>query len=286
MTRVGFTLLEVLLALALVVVVLGLLGIAIDVHLRVADASLNEVEETQSARLVLRRMADDLRKAIPVTRAPSSIGGLQGNRRELQFDMSRMPLLDEMQKAATPPSDVRTVTYFVAKPDDVESAESGDSNRRRGGLLRREWERAAFAWAIQQGQSNELDRALRVIAPDVEMIEFTYIDGGTAYTEWDSTEKGKLPSVVKIAIGMRRSSRKPRGASASGTIAETPSASYEMLVDLPNSRAALAQTLAALPAQSTASSEVKSADSSNQGTNSQTTGVKEIKPIGSGGSGQ
>ena len=298
MKRRGFTLLEVILALALVVVVLGLLGMAIDVHLRVTDASLGAVEQSQSARLLLRRMANDLRNAIPVAQAPSSIGYLRGDRQELQVDISRLPLLDEMQTAASfrddmlpasPPSDVRTVTYFVAKPGDSEATEATDLGRQRRGLLRGEWERATFLWAVQQGQTDQFNRSLKVLSPEVEAIEFTYLDGGTAYQEWDSLEQGKLPTAVKIAIALRQPWWKAQPPSVSGMIEEAPSTTHEMLVDLPNARATLDQAIAAVSEQSTSTSkQVQLSDSTNQETNSQDTGIKEIKPLGSssGGSGR
>ena len=280
----GFTLLEILLALVLMVVVLGLLGMAVDVNLRMADACRNEVEGVQSASRLLRQMADDLRNAIPVTQAPSSIGSLQGNRQELQVDISRMPLLDGMQRTAlrdnaataSPPSDVRTVGYFVAKPGDRESPETG-------GLLRREGERATFAWAGQQSRTDGPGRGSKLLSPDVEQIEFTYFDGSTSHREWDSFQQGKLPSAVKIAVLIRQPWRKRQLASDAGTAEDRQSAIYSVLVDLPNARSTLGQTIAALSQPSAAASqEAKSSDSSGQDANSQDTGIKEIKPLGSG----
>ena len=295
-SRPGFTLLEILLALALTVVVLGLLGIAVDVHIRVADASRNEVEETQSARRLLRQMADDLRNAIPVTRAPSSFGCLQGDRRTLQIDISHMPLLDVMPAAASPrdnalpafpPSDVRTISYFVAKPGDVELPETGGSHEQSHGLLRRECERATLAWAVQQGQTDQFNRAIKVLSPEVETIEFTYIDGGTTYQEWDSLQQGKLPAAVKISIALRHPRRKSQALSNSGMMAESPSTIYSVLVDLPNSRATLDKTIAALPAQpAAASQDSASPDSTKSGTTSPgagSSGSNQTTPLSSGG---
>jgi prepilin-type N-terminal cleavage/methylation domain-containing protein len=295
-SRPGFTLLEILLALALMVVVLGLLGMAVDVHVRVADASRNGVQEMQSARLLLRQIADDLRSAIPVTRAPSSFGCLQGNRHELQVDVSRLPLLDRMQTAAllrdnalpvSPPGDLRTVTYLVAKPGDVDLPETSGLQEQSGGLLRRECERATFAWAAQQGQTDLFNRAIKVLSPEVEAIEFTYLDGGTEYQEWDSVQEGKLPAAVRIAISLRQPSRKPQELSAGGMIAERPSTSYNVLVDLPNARATLDKTLAADSGQSAAASQdATSSDSTKQGANSPSTGSTGNKPLSPGGTGQ
>ncbi len=60
----GFTLLEVLLALALTALILVALGMAVDFHFRVLDTGRAHVEEAQLARVLLRRIADDLRGAV------------------------------------------------------------------------------------------------------------------------------------------------------------------------------------------------------------------------------
>ncbi len=70
--RRGFTLLEVVLALGLAVVVLGLVGMGIHVQLAVAAKSRDQVEEAQLARVLLQRVADDLRNAVPFQPPPSS----------------------------------------------------------------------------------------------------------------------------------------------------------------------------------------------------------------------
>lgn len=62
--RPAFTLLEMLLTLALTAVVIGLLGMAIRFHLRVVDVRRTDVEQAQLARAVLRLMANDIRATI------------------------------------------------------------------------------------------------------------------------------------------------------------------------------------------------------------------------------
>jgi prepilin-type N-terminal cleavage/methylation domain-containing protein len=63
-TRGGFSLMELLLALALSGIVLMLLSMAIDMQWRLFDARRTGVEETLIARSVIRRISDDLRGAI------------------------------------------------------------------------------------------------------------------------------------------------------------------------------------------------------------------------------
>ncbi len=62
--RSAFTLLEVLLAVGISLVVLAALGYMIDFQLRSLDQSRARVEETQLARAVMQRMADDIRSAV------------------------------------------------------------------------------------------------------------------------------------------------------------------------------------------------------------------------------
>ena len=64
-TRGAFTLLEILLVFGLLAVLLGALAMAIDLHLRVAHLGRQRVEEAQLARVLLQRIADDIRGAVP-----------------------------------------------------------------------------------------------------------------------------------------------------------------------------------------------------------------------------
>ena len=129
----GFTLIEVMLALALSSLVLMAVATAIDIHLRLLDSGRTQVEEAQLARAVLRRIADDLRSTIrhksgetaeivPDTGsldgmsdgepseelenedsmddpaesdAPESVPGLYGNIVQLKIDTSRLPRIDQ-----------------------------------------------------------------------------------------------------------------------------------------------------------------------------------------------
>jgi hypothetical protein len=60
----AFTLLEVVLALSLSAAILGLLSTALYLHLRLVGAGSSGVEEAQLARVVLSRMAEDLRSTV------------------------------------------------------------------------------------------------------------------------------------------------------------------------------------------------------------------------------
>ncbi|MCA9214414.1 MAG: prepilin-type N-terminal cleavage/methylation domain-containing protein [Planctomycetales bacterium] len=62
--RSAFTLLEVILAVALTAIVMGLIAGAIDFHLRQLTIRRTHIEEAQLARSILRRIADDLRAVV------------------------------------------------------------------------------------------------------------------------------------------------------------------------------------------------------------------------------
>ena len=62
--RTGFTLLELMLALALSALVFVAIGMALDLNLRALNTRRANAEESQLARALLRRIADDLRGAV------------------------------------------------------------------------------------------------------------------------------------------------------------------------------------------------------------------------------
>ncbi|QDU26150.1 hypothetical protein ETAA8_12240 [Anatilimnocola aggregata] len=71
----GVTLLELILALSLTTIVMGLIAMAIDLNFRMYDTRRTHVEETQLARSILRHIADDIRAA--VQHMPPDLSGLE-----------------------------------------------------------------------------------------------------------------------------------------------------------------------------------------------------------------
>lgn len=86
----AFTLLEVILAVALTAVIMVLIAGAIDMHLRQLTTRRSGIEEAQLARAILRRIADDLRSVI-VSREGEG---------DLMADMEQLLLGDEMDTDA------------------------------------------------------------------------------------------------------------------------------------------------------------------------------------------
>jgi prepilin-type N-terminal cleavage/methylation domain-containing protein len=274
MRRRAFTLLEVILALALAAVVLGLLAMAVEIHLRVADKSRFRVEEAQLARTLLERIAEDLRNAVPCSQSSSSGGCLLGNGRELQVDISHLPrterpvglLVGDSPPLAARLSDARTVTYALAgdglsdgsatRPTGAAAA-SANTN---GGLIRRELERAAFTFAGQQGLGDELEQATELLAPEVTDLQFSYFDGSTTYDEWDSTSQGRLPAAVRVAISIRPAP--DRSKTLLGLAEDRLPAVYEITIPLINARAVDQETSAS---SSTSDTSGKQSDTAASG---------------------
>lgn len=258
-SRTAYTLLEVTLALALTAVILGLIGMAIHVHLGVADKSRGQVDEAQLARTLLQLIAEDLRNAVPFTPGQSSTpetsisGGICGSVQCVQVDTScrsrpSRPAPASGDNWQPTLSDIKTVTYSLGDPGTISPTERGDSTSDpQGGLYRRELERAACAWAMQQGQTDILNQVTDLLAPEVVDVQFTYYDGTTTSDVWDSTQQGKLPSGVKVAIMIRRPVAQPSSAALQAAADSPPPIIYDMLVDLPNSQVQASQTAGKKP---------------------------------------
>jgi len=215
-------------------------------------------------------------------------GGLNGDSQQLQMEITSIPSLTPSQaiesvgenaNSTVPPSDVRTVTYRIVSS---ETTNASDLHNQPNGLVRGEWERATYAWMIQQGQSSDLDRAMKVIASEVENIEFTYFDdNGTTYTEWDSIQQGTLPTAVKVAISVRQPERKKNGMLVWGATESRSSGVYEALVYLPNAHAESGQASASSSTNTSSSTQKTTSQSSNiKNIQPITSGVKEIQPLG------
>lgn len=154
--------------------------------------------------------------------------GIYGTNTSIEIDVSRLPRPDEyypqLNNSQTGalgdmPSDIKTVGYYIQTPgvDGVQdplstltqeqvSGASTATPLSNGGLVRRSVDRAVTLYAYQNGSSSQLQKTGQLVAPEVIAIDFSYYDGTTWQTQWDSSTQG-LPHVVKIVIAMQRDSR-------------------------------------------------------------------------------
>ncbi|MCC9608219.1 type II secretion system protein GspJ [Blastopirellula sp. JC732] len=147
--------------------------------------------------------------------SPAMQIGLYGNATELQFDMSRLPRVDEYDPEyvgfrslalADKPSDVKTVTYYLLVPGTAYQGVVGDPADRTAeqtGLVRRVLDRSVTQWALENGDTRQLDASGEIVAPEVCYLNFRYFDGYEWYEEWDSAAMDGLPLAVDIVLAIR-----------------------------------------------------------------------------------
>ncbi|MFI4875488.1 MAG: prepilin-type N-terminal cleavage/methylation domain-containing protein [Blastopirellula sp. JB062] len=163
---------------------------------------------------------------LAASEVPAMEIGLYGNATELQFDMSRLPRVDEYdpeyvgfrsQRLADRPSDVKTVTYYLLIPGSAYQGVVGDPADRtaeQSGLVRRVLDRSITQWALDNGDTQQLDATAEILAPEISYLTFRYFDGYQWYEEWDSSTMGGLPLAVDITIAIRATDE--RGGAAEG----------------------------------------------------------------------
>lgn len=257
-----------MLALALSALVFVAIGMALDLNLRALNTRRANVEESQLARALLRRIADDLRGAVvfetvdfskvagademmeaalgsEVTEllgdetetlgdetellageeeeadystllAPPPLPGIYGNQFQLMVDVSRLPRVDEYLPQMNEdgsldvtriPSDVKTVTYYMLPANTglqapMVGATLAEKRSLKGGLVRRELDRAVTTFASEVGTIEFLDPIPDVIAPEVSGVQFAYFDGFEWYPVWDTEAMQGLPMAVEVVVSI------------------------------------------------------------------------------------
>ncbi len=268
----GFTLLEVMLALGLTSLILVALGMTIDFHLRVLDAGRMHIEEAQLARVLLRRIADDLRAAIPYNAQSSTstsgtsetsdtsttsqtTPGIYGDASSIQMELSRLPqpaqLLSQATTAtesvqATGLSGVKMVTYYVAGAEGAASTtgvQNAVNSSDQQGLMRLEQDRAVANYQAEYGGVDNSALQGVLLAPEVAGIEFSYYDEGQAQwvETWDTAQNGSLPTAVKIVLSITPLKTQRNSSVLSGTDSKSSNQesklAYALLVPIPAAKA-------------------------------------------------
>lgn len=183
---------------------------------------------------------------------PISVVGLYGSSTQLQFDVSRLPRVDEFDALLSPdaelgatdiPSDIKTVTYFVCSEDTFDAAQAPGlltglpqpSVTGRGrGLMRCQLSHAVSAYAESNGNLQSTYAGAKLLAEEVVALQFQYFDGTGWLADWNSDELGGLPVAVEVTITIQ-----PTYAMSDAGLAETaadkipPEQVYSLIVHLP-----------------------------------------------------
>jgi hypothetical protein len=190
---------------------------------------------------------------------PITVVGLYGSTSSLQFDMSRLPRVDEYEALYSPtselgvvdiPSDIKTVTYFVCSEDTFDAAKnpslmSGSpqpSLTGRGrGLMRRELSQAVSSWAEANGNLSATYSDAKLLADEVVGLQFRYYDGAAWLDDWNSDDLGGLPTAVEITVTIQPTYALSEEALEHMSADEIPpEKSYSLIVHLPAAQAAAA----------------------------------------------
>jgi hypothetical protein len=220
--------------------------------------------------------------------ASTTIAGIYGDQYTLQVDVGRLPRVDEYAAAnsssassSVPPSDVRTVSYYVAGSAGQSTiAAAANSSVSGSGLVRTELDRAMSQYATTQGDSSSVNNSAVIFAPEVVALEFQYFDGTQWNTAWDSTQNSGLPQAVKISIALAGDNNSSAASSSSvssisDAASQDPDSVYSLVVLVP------ARDPVQLPAQSASSS---GSSSSSTGSSNSTGGSGTSGAAAGGGS--
>jgi type II secretory pathway pseudopilin PulG len=192
---------------------------------------------------------------MPAESGPSVVVGLYGTATQLQFDISRLPRVDQYQalssadgSAVEIPSDIKTIVYFLQSEESAAASSSPLAGAGAGveastssigrGLLRAESDRAVSAWGEMNGSTQSIYGGAKMLAPEVTSLEFQYFDGTGWVPEWNSDEMGGLPVAIEVLLTIAPPTSAsaadptlaPLGASATG---ESSGKVYRMVVHLP-----------------------------------------------------
>ncbi len=207
--RRAVTLIETLLATSLLVTFMGVLYWFYGSTLETREQGLKRTRDVQLARVILERMAEEIRQASGNTAGYGA--GLIGYKRGISVNTLVIPekilaqrrsIFDEQIAAQF---DLQEIRYYVAW-DEENLDEEG--NPRPLGLVRRVTKTFNRGLVLETGfddQEVEDEEALAVkeelYAPEIKFLEFRYFDGASWWEDWELTQGNSLPVMVRITIG-------------------------------------------------------------------------------------
>jgi type II secretory pathway pseudopilin PulG len=209
--RSAFTLLEMIISIGLFVTLMGFLFTFYDTVLREREEGQAVSRNAQLARVVLDRMARELRQATANT--PSygpGVAGFVDNEFGPTISINTHVLpdkaLSELRDIEAQPLpgqfDLRQISYAIAW--DYENLDSNGEPVALG-LARSETRtflRDAIIAGVDEDTGEVEDAAVafkrELYAPEIKFLEFHYFDGATWWPDW---RVSALPQMVRITIG-------------------------------------------------------------------------------------
>ncbi|MBK9118563.1 MAG: prepilin-type N-terminal cleavage/methylation domain-containing protein [Phycisphaerales bacterium] len=206
----GLTLLEVIIAIALIAMLVSALLTFYWQTLQLRDASEKLHDRTAIVRQVLGQISGELRAALPAERVNFPVTRFIGERRKITFvtawqrdesdEAFRTFRESERYDQPLPRQDLREVTYELWIEIN-EQTEEGDPVV--GGLLRTERR-------LLDPTETEADVPEGEVLPYIQRnlwahelgyLEFRYFDGVQWHTQWEVQEGNPLPHLIQVTVG-------------------------------------------------------------------------------------
>ncbi len=209
--RRGFTLVEIVLALGLIVLIAAMMFQFYAMILDLRDRGKGRVESGYLAQTIAHQIAEEVRACNGFL---TQMGpGISGTDRFISIQFVRIPDKKVYRNLSVtedlPPAecDIRQVQYYLAyEQDGEELCDYEDYGVQQApcnlGLVRREVKtplQTAFL------DSDDRSVALDLISRDIQYIRFRYFDGVDWLRDWDLGEDARnansLPQAVEITVG-------------------------------------------------------------------------------------
>lgn len=239
--RFAFTLLEVLVALAISLILIAAVYQSLHLYYRYSTAGQAEVAQAQLARALLNRIALDIRSVIYQEPQPAQGTGdaaagdaaaADGDAAAADADAAaatEVVVIEDPMEAYTTTTtglfgSANTLLLHASKPSrdlnyslvgapgtvprtsdlvTVSYYVAAPTAGSPGGLARLEGDRLSISLASQSGDANAMLQSTQILAEEVVAIRFLYFDGYDPTLQlWDSLAYGGLPRSVRVEIDL------------------------------------------------------------------------------------
>jgi len=210
----AFTLLEVVISIGLLVLLMSMMFWFYRSSLEQRTAGSSTSRSVQLARVILERMAQEVRQA--VSSLPGYGTGITGYRdrdvgcvmavNTLTIPDRKLSEVRTIRSAQLPGQfDLQRVSYYVAW--DYENVDTNGEPRALG--LVRKLERTYLRDQVFADEDEDLSTEAEaelatkreLYAPEIKFFEVHYFDGANWWDEWELTSGNPLPQIVRLTIG-------------------------------------------------------------------------------------
>ncbi|HUW81387.1 MAG TPA: hypothetical protein VMZ31_01170 [Phycisphaerae bacterium] len=206
--RRGLTLLEMLLAMGLMVVVMGVVQMFYVGSLRTADEGEALCRDVVLAQAALRRIAEDIRSCSGFLAAYGP--GIAGDAHFMVLHTVRLPdkALFEDRSIRDEPlpaeCDITKIQYYVAEDEEeMVELEDGTEQLLVYGLVR--WEQNTLHQPVlverDDGQFEDERFDVELWADEIKYLGFRYFDGVEWVLTWEAGPGNSLPQAVEVTVG-------------------------------------------------------------------------------------